>query len=101
MQERFTISPERYAAVARFALVMFTLIVVTGVAVRVTGSGLGCPTWPKCTESSLYTELHLHGVIEFGNRLLTTVVSFAAISAFALSFRRRPKRRDLVALSAL
>ena len=47
MAERFTITPDRYALLARLALVMFTLIVVTGVAVRVTGSGLGCPTWPK------------------------------------------------------
>src|SRR3546814_7130456 len=47
-------------------------IVVTGAAVRLTASGLGCPTWPKCTEASYraHGELGLHGVIEFGNRLL-------------------------------
>ena len=101
MAERFTISPKRYALIARFALVMFTLIVVTGVAVRVTGSGLGCPTWPKCTATSLYTELNTHGVIEFGNRMLTSIVSFAAVAAFIGGLRRRPYRRDLMLLGAL
>ena len=80
---------------------MFTLIVVTGVAVRVTGSGLGCPTWPKCTQTSLYTELNTHGVIEFGNRMLTSIVGFAAAAAFVGAFRRRPYRRDLMLLGAL
>jgi len=101
MEERFTISPERYALIARIALVFLTLIVLTGAAVRVMGSGLGCPTWPKCTAGSLYTELHLHGVIEFGNRLLTSFVGFAALAAFVGAFRRRPFRRDLVWLSLL
>ena len=101
MADRFTISGERYALIARFALVMFTLIVVTGVAVRVTGSGLGCPTWPKCTKTSLYTELNTHGVIEFGNRMLTSIVSFAALAAFVGAWRRRPYRRDLMLLGAL
>jgi cytochrome c oxidase assembly protein subunit 15 len=100
MAERFTVTPERYALFTRVALVMFTLIVVTGVAVRVTGSGLGCPTWPKCTENSLYTQLNTHGVIEFGNRMLTTLVSVAALAAFIGAFRRRPYRRDLMLLGA-
>ena len=101
MEERCTVTPERYAQLARFALVMFTLIVVTGVAVRVTGSGLGCPTWPKCTQTSLYTELNTHGVIEFGNRMLTSIVGFAAAAALIGAWRRRPYRRDLLLLAAL
>lgn len=101
MTERFTLTPDRYAVIARLALVMFTLIVVTGVAVRVTGSGLGCPTWPKCTANSLYTQLNTHGVIEFGNRMLTSLVGLAAAAAFIGAFRRRPYRRDLMLLGAL
>lgn len=93
------ITPARYALIARVALVAFGLIVVTGVAVRVTGSGLGCPTWPKCTETSLYTELNTHGVIEFGNRMLTGFVSFAALAALVGAHRRRPYRRDLMRLA--
>jgi cytochrome c oxidase assembly protein subunit 15 len=101
LKQRLAISPERYALIARVALVMLTLIVLTGAAVRVTGSGLGCPTWPKCTDTSLYTQLTTHGVIEFGNRLLTFFVGFAAIGAFAASFLRTPVRRDLVWLALL
>ena len=101
MRDRFKVAPERYALIARVALVAFTLIVVTGVAVRVTGSGLGCPTWPKCTETSLYTELNTHGVIEFGNRMLTGFVGFAAFAAFVGAWLRRPYRRDLLRLGAL
>ena len=101
MQDRFTLTPERYALVARIALVMLTLIVLTGAAVRVTGSGLGCPTWPKCTDTSLYTQLKLHGVIEFGNRMLTSLVGFAALAAFVGAIRRRPFRKDLVILGAM
>ncbi len=101
MKARTLVDPERYALIARVALVMLTLIVLTGAAVRVTGSGLGCPTWPKCTDESLYTQLNIHGLIEFGNRMLTFFVGFAAIGAFAFAFRRRPFRRDLVWLSLL
>jgi cytochrome c oxidase assembly protein subunit 15 len=101
MSDRFTIAPERYALVARVALVMLTLIVLTGAAVRVTGSGLGCPTWPKCTDDSLYTQLNIHGLIEFGNRVLTFFVGFAAIGAFLAASRRRPFRKDLVLIALL
>lgn len=72
-------------------------IVVTGAAVRLTASGLGCPTWPRCTEES-YTahgELGLHGVIEFGNRLLTFVLAAIAVLCFvsALCSRDRTATR--------
>lgn len=97
----FTVTPARYALIARMALVAFTLIVVTGVGVRVTGSGLGCPTWPKCTETSLYTELNTHGVIEFGNRMLTGFVGFAAFAALLGAYRRRPYRPDLMRIAVL
>lgn len=101
MKERYTVDPERYALFARVALVILTIIVLTGAAVRVTGSGLGCPTWPKCTADSLYTRLNTAGVIEFTNRMLTYIVSAAAIAAFVAALRRRPRRRDLVRLSVL
>lgn len=101
MRDRLIITPERYALVARVALVMLTLIVLTGAAVRLTGSGLGCPEWPKCTQDSLHTELTTHGVIEYGNRLLTFLVGFAAVAAAAAAFLRRPYRRDLARLAVL
>ena len=58
---------------------------------RLTGSGLGCPTWPKCTEDSLVTvpEMGIHGLIEFGNRLLTFVLLFIAIATWLTVFLER------------
>ena len=78
------------------ALVMNTVIVVTGGAVRLTASGLGCPTFPRCTDQSLVVtrEMGAHGAIEFGNRLLTFVLS-AAVAAALLS-AWRAGRRDLL-----
>jgi cytochrome c oxidase assembly protein subunit 15 len=69
--------------------------------VRVTGSGLGCPTWPRCTEESFVVtpELAAHGVIEFGNRLLTFVLTAIAIATLVVVFRS--VRRDLRALAVL
>jgi cytochrome c oxidase assembly protein subunit 15 len=60
-------------------------IVVTGGAVRLTGSGLGCPTWPRCTDQSFvpHGELGIHGVIEFGNRTLTFVLAAVAVACWA------------------
>ena len=78
------------------ALVMNTVIVVTGGAVRLTASGLGCPTFPRCTDDSLVVtrEMGAHGVIEFGNRLLTFVLTAAVLAAVVLAWRAG--RRDLL-----
>jgi heme a synthase len=76
--------------------------VFTGAAVRVTGSGLGCPDWPNCYQNGrLVAELNSHAWIEFGNRLLTTLVTLSAIAAAAGAYLRRPFRRDLFALALL
>jgi cytochrome c oxidase assembly protein subunit 15 len=76
---------------------MNVLIVVTGGLVRLTGSGLGCPTWPRCTEDSYVThpQLGIHGAIEFGNRLLTLVLVVAAVLTFvsALLYREHGRPR--------
>ncbi|HXC24040.1 MAG TPA: COX15/CtaA family protein, partial [Solirubrobacteraceae bacterium] len=96
----FTLTPGQYARAAYVALAALTLIVMSGAAVRLTGSGLGCPTWPRCY-GKIYPPLNTHAVIEFSNRTLTVPVSIAALAAFALAFRRRPYRRDLMRLSAL
>ena len=73
-------------------------IVVTGGAVRLTGSGLGCPTWPRCTEDSFVStpEMGFHGVIEFGNRLLTFVLLIVAILTFITVIRLRKQRKGLI-----
>jgi cytochrome c oxidase assembly protein subunit 15 len=76
-------------------------LVVTGGAVRLTGSGLGCPTWPKCTEASYTTTdaMGVHGVIEFGNRMLNFVLVAVALGCVVEAFRLRPRRWSLIVLS--
>lgn len=87
-------------------LVANIAIVVTGGTVRLTGSGMGCPTWPQCTEESYlpHGEMGIHQAIEFGNRMMTFVLSAVAIgtaiAAFSLRDPRRP-RGDLPRLALL
>src|ERR1700761_1422191 len=96
----YTVTAAQYVLTARVALVALTLIVLTGAAVRLTGSGLGCPTWPKCY-GSYYPPLNTHAVIEFSNRVVTVPVVLAAGAAWLFALRRRPYRRDLMWLGAL
>jgi cytochrome c oxidase assembly protein subunit 15 len=95
-----TVTPRAYERIALAALAVLTLIVFTGAAVRLTGSGLGCPDWPKC-HGGLTPELDTHTFIEFGNRLLTGVVALPCIAAFFAAFRRRPYRRDLTRIAVI
>jgi len=96
------IGPQAYARIASAALLVLALIVFSGAAVRLTGSGLGCPTWPECKGAVIQThELGTHGWIEQGNRLITGVVSILAILAALGAFLRTPYRRDLAILGVL
>jgi cytochrome c oxidase assembly protein subunit 15 len=97
--------PDAVDARVRFfawaSLVSQILIIGTGGAVRLTGSGLGCPTWPRCTEDSYVTtpEMGFHGIIEFGNRLLTFILIVFAIGMFLMVVRMRTERPELLRLS--
>ncbi|QNP73374.1 heme A synthase [Streptomyces roseirectus] len=97
---RWTPTPRTVQRAALAALVMSVVIVVTGGAVRLTGSGLGCPTWPKCTDDSLTatSEMGLHGAIEFGNRMLTYVLCAAVGWAIIAARSEKPYRRSLTRL---
>ena len=80
------------------------LIAVTGATVRVTGSGLGCQTWPDCQPGSLVPvsrsgEAALHQAIEFSNRTLTGIVLVASLGTFVLALLARPRRRSIVLLA--
>ena len=91
------------------SLVANIVIVVTGGAVRLTGSGLGCPTWPRCTEATEtepgsfvpHAELGAHAVIEFANRMLTFVLVAVAVMTFVAAWRLRPARRSVRNLALL
>jgi len=93
------VAPPAYARLTRFALWALAAIVVTGVSVRLTGSGLGCEDWPTCSEDRFVADLEYHALVEFVNRLFTGFVAIAVMAAVLGSWRRRPRRADLITLS--
>ncbi|MET9481214.1 COX15/CtaA family protein [Streptomyces sp. NPDC006638] len=98
---RWTPSPRTLQRAALGAVLMSVVIVVTGGAVRLTGSGLGCDTWPKCTDNSLVAtpEQGIHGAIEFSNRMLTYVLCAAVGWAIIAARSAKPRRRGLSRLA--
>ena len=101
-----TPSPSRklQLGVAVAVLVTQALIAVTGAVVRVTGSGLGCPTWPQCLPGSMVPEQHpeyatLNQWIEYGNRLFTGIVGLIAVAAFVLALLNKPRSRRYLLLA--
>jgi cytochrome c oxidase assembly protein subunit 15 len=96
-------TPRTVRRLALASIVANSAIVVTGGAVRLTSSGLGCPTWPRCTETS-YTptqEYAAHGLIEFGNRLLTFVLLAVVLATTVAVWRQRPVRPGMRRLAVL
>ncbi|MGC4896053.1 COX15/CtaA family protein [Micromonospora sp. DT31] len=98
---RFPVSSTLLRRLALASIIANVAIVVTGGAVRLTASGLGCPTWPRCTDDSYTTtaEMGVYGVIEFGNRLLTFAVGIIALAVVLAVLARRPRRRGLLPLA--
>jgi heme a synthase len=94
-----SLSPARYRVICAVALGLLVAIVITGAAVRLTGSGLGCDDWPNCNEERLIDVSSSHAAIEQVNRLFTGLVSVAVIAAVLGSLWRQPRRRDLIVLS--
>ncbi len=100
MRQRLAVTPRQYRRLAYVTLAALTLIVATGAAVRLTGSGLGCPDWPRCYGKVL-PPISLHALIEFGNRALSGLVGVLTVAVFVLAFARRPFRRDLAILALM
>jgi cytochrome c oxidase assembly protein subunit 15 len=94
------ISPRGYTRLTLVALVLLVAIVLSGAAVRLTGSGLGCENWPRCGDR-VTPPADLNAYIEFGNRVVTGIVGIPSVICFVMAWRRRPRRRDLIILSAL
>jgi cytochrome c oxidase assembly protein subunit 15 len=95
------VSEKRLRLYVWLSLATQILIVVTGGLVRLTASGLGCPTWPKCTDDSIVStpEMGIHGIIEFGNRLLTIVLLVVALLTFITIFRTHPAKARLLGVT--
>lgn len=93
------LTPRAYRRITAVAIVALAFIIVTGGAVRLTDSGLGCPDWPTCAEDRLVAPWEYHAMVEFVNRTITGAVSVAVILAVLGSLRRVPRRRDLTILS--
>jgi len=89
------LSPATYRKVCLFTVWALGFIIVTGAAVRLTGSGLGCSDWPTCSKHHLVAPWHYSAMIEFGNRVVTALVSLAIIAVALGSSFRQPRRRDL------
>ena len=102
MTRRFASSPTLVRRLAAATLVGNVVIVVTGGAVRVTDSGLGCPTVPRCTDDSWVAtpEMGVHGAIEFGNRIIAFTLGMITVAAVVAVLLLRPRRRSLVGWSA-
>lgn len=96
---KLSVTPKGFLRVSQTAFASLYLIIITGSLVRLTGSGLGCADWPRCSETKFVDVSNSHAAIEQINRLFTGVVAASVILAVLLSLRLRPKRRDLVAMS--
>jgi cytochrome c oxidase assembly protein subunit 15 len=96
---RLAVNENRFRRITFACVVALSLIVLTGALVRLTDSGLGCPTWPRCY-GHVYPPVALHPLIEFGNRALSGLVGVLTAVVFVAACLRRPFRRDLVWLSA-
>ena len=95
--------PRALRGVALASLIANVGILITGGAVRLTGSGLGCPTWPRCTAESYVPNgaMGIHGVIEFTNRTFTSVVSVLAVAGLAIAVLQKPRRTRVIRLATL
>ncbi len=95
----FRVTPRAYRKITFLALAALVAIILSGAAVRLTDSGLGCPDWPTCQQHSFVAAWQYHAVVEFANRCFTAVVTAAVVLAVLGAALRDPRRRDLILLS--
>jgi len=93
------VGPRSFLRIAQLAVAVVLLNIVTGAAVRLSDSGLGCPDWPTCARHHLTPPLSFHPAVEFGNRMVVVVLCILTVVTLVAALRRAPARRDLVWLS--
>ena len=93
-------TPSTFRRFTAASLVFLAAIIVTGAAVRLTNSGLGCESWPQCEPGALVGAKNGHQAIEQVNRLFTGLMLVAIVGALTGAFRRKPRRKDLTRLAA-
>ena len=98
---RRSVSPPVFRWFALTSFLSMILIVLSGAAVRLTGSGLGCPDWPTCFRGRISGSWGIHHAIEYGNRMITALLIVVTIVTFIAAWLRQPRRRDLMILSAM
>ncbi|MHB1928152.1 MAG: COX15/CtaA family protein [Acidimicrobiales bacterium] len=96
---RRRLSPRAFRTLCAVAVGALSLIIVSGAAVRLTGSGLGCPDWPTCAAGDVVAPWKFHAWVEFGNRLVTSALSIVCVLTVGGAFVRSTRRRDLTWLS--
>ncbi|MHA7986456.1 COX15/CtaA family protein [Rathayibacter sp. CAU 1779] len=101
LADRYTLSPRSLRWATTASLIVSILIVLGGGIVRVTGSGLGCPTWPTCDASSIAPTpaMGIHAVIEFSNRMLTVLLCFAVAWVIIAARLQKPRVRSITRLA--
>jgi cytochrome c oxidase assembly protein subunit 15 len=95
------VTPAVFRWFAYAAFLSMIIIVITGAAVRLTGSGLGCPDWPTCFHNRIAGSWSIHPLIEYANRLVTVTLVVVTGVTFVAAILRTPRRRDLMVLSGL
>ena len=94
------VGPRAFLRLSQASLVLVALNIVSGGAVRLTDSGLGCPDWPTCSGRSVTPALSFHPAVEFGNRMVVVALTAVLAATLLAALRRAPRRRDLTWLSA-
>jgi len=98
---RISLTPAVFRWFAYAAFLSMIIIVLTGAAVRLTGSGLGCPDWPTCFHNKVAGSWSVHPLIEYANRMVTVTLVILTGVTFIAAWLRSPRRRDLIVLAGL
>jgi cytochrome c oxidase assembly protein subunit 15 len=98
---RRSVSATAFRWFAFTSFLSMILIVLSGAAVRLTGSGLGCPDWPTCFHGRVTGSWSIHPLIEYGNRMITALLIVVAAVTFLAALFRQPRRHDLIVLSGM